>query len=77
MPTKAEIYRAAQARSGPKKARRVRRPRRKATQTPRALLSESPGERHIGEGFLNRRDRSKSAARLFHPRARRKNTSRE
>ncbi len=64
MTTKAESSRYRQERSGPKKAKRVRHPRRKAAPAADAL----PGAG--AESFLNRRDRSKKAARKIHVRVR-------
>jgi hypothetical protein len=70
MPSKAEDFRHNKERSGPKKAKLAARPHRKVSEIERALLSESATERHVGEGFLNRRNRSKSTARKFHARRR-------
>jgi len=58
MSTRAEEAKYNEQRSGAKKAKLAPRPHRKISGT------------HAGEGFLNRRDRSKSAARKFHARRR-------
>lgn len=68
MATKAEAAKYDEQRSGAKKAKRAQRPHRKISEIKRALLGESVDQRHVGVGFLNRRDRSKSTARKSHSR---------
>jgi hypothetical protein len=70
MSTKAENSQYQKQRSGPKKEKRVpHRVRRTAaveTRSPEAIASN----RHGDDGYLNRRDRSKKAARKIHVRVR-------